>query len=66
MSRTFSTNCGSADSLNVSRRCDCSPKVCQMREMVAFDRPATSAIVRVLHCVAAGGASNVRVMMSTT
>jgi hypothetical protein len=38
MSRTFSTNCGSAESLNVSTRCDCSPKVCQMREMVAFDR----------------------------
>jgi hypothetical protein len=40
--------------LNVSRRCDCSPNVCQMREMVAFDRPTRSAIVRVLHCVAAG------------
>src|SRR6266446_2312827 len=31
MSRTFSTNCGSADNLNVSRRCDCNPNVCQMR-----------------------------------
>ena len=36
------------------------------REMVAFDRPTRSASVRVLHCVAAGGASNVRVMTSTT
>ena len=43
MSRTFSTNCGSADNLNVSRRCDCNPNVCQMRAIVAFESPATSA-----------------------
>ena len=66
MSRTFSTNCGSADSLNVSTRCDCSPNVCQMREIVAFDSPATSARLRVVHCVAwAGGPSSVRVITST-
>lgn len=50
MSRTFSTNCGSADNLNVSTRCDCNPNVCQMREMVAFESPATSAMLRVVPC----------------
>src|SRR5215208_5881459 len=67
MSRTLSTNCGSADNLNGSRRCDCNPKVCQIREIVAFERPTTSAMLRVLHWVAiAGGASRVRVITSTT
>ena len=67
MSRTFSTNCGSADSLKVSIRCDCNPNVCQMRAMVALEKPATSAMLRVVHWVAsAGGPSSVRVMMSTT
>src|SRR5438445_802346 len=66
MSRTFSTNWGSADSLNVSTRCDCRPKVCQMREIVAFQRPTASAIVRVLHCVVAGGGdSSVRRVLCT-
>ena len=31
MSRTFSTNSGSDDSLNVSERCGCRPKACQIR-----------------------------------
>ena len=67
MSRTISTNCGSADSLNVSTRWDRNPKVCHMREMVALESQTASAIVRVLHCVVCGGgASRVRVMMSTT
>jgi hypothetical protein len=66
MSRTFSTNCGSADNLNVSRRCDCNPNVCQMRAIVALEKPATSAMLRVVHWVAcAGGPSSVRVMTST-
>ena len=34
MSRTFSTNSGSVESLNVSCRCGCSPNACQMRWMV--------------------------------
>ena len=55
MSRTFSTNCGSADNLNVSRRCDSYPNVCQMRAIVALDRPATWAKLRVVHCVAGVG-----------
>jgi len=67
MSRTFSTNCGSADSLKVSTRCDCSPKVRHRREIVSFDNPATSAMLRVVHCVACGGGpSRVRVISSTT
>ena len=33
MSRTFSTNSGSAESLKVSTRCGCSPKARQMRWM---------------------------------
>jgi hypothetical protein len=52
MSRTFSTNCGSADSLNVSSRCDCNSNVCQMRAIVALESPATSAKLLAVHCVA--------------
>ena len=67
ISRTFSTNCGSADSLKVSTRCACSPKVRQMRAIVAFERPRASPRLRVLHSVrVGGGASSVRVMTSTT
>src|SRR5207249_1391954 len=55
-----------ADSLKVSRRCDCNPNVCQMRAIVAFESPATSAMLRVVHCVVgAGGPSSVRVITST-
>jgi hypothetical protein len=34
MSRTFSTNSGSLESLKVSLRCGCRPKARQMRWMV--------------------------------
>ena len=36
ISRTFSTNWGSADSLKVSTRCAWRPNVCQIRAIVAF------------------------------
>ena len=55
MSRTFSTNSGSVDSLKVSLRCGCSPKARQMRCTVETDRPDALAIERVLQCVAARG-----------
>ena len=48
----FLDKLGSADNLNVSTRCDCNPNVCQMREMVAFESPIASAMLRVVHCVA--------------
>ena len=67
ISRTFSTNWGSADSLKVSTRCAWRPNVCQIRAIVAFDRPTAAPKVRVLHCViSAAGASNVRVITATT
>ena len=55
MSRTFSTNSGSLDSLNVSLRCGCSENARQMRCTVETDRPDALAIERVLQCVAAAG-----------
>ena len=61
------------DKLRVSRQLKCLQPVRlqaerrQMREMVAFDTPTSSPIARVVHWVAwGGGASRVRVMMSTT
>ena len=39
MSRTFSTNSGSVESLKVSCRCGCSPKARQMRETAVCDKP---------------------------
>ena len=66
MSRTLSTNCGSADSLTVSRRCDCKPTAPDARDgrlRHTRDFPHRARV----QCVAwGGGASNVRVMMSTT
>ena len=55
MSRTFSTKCGSADSLNVSARCGCRPKAPQMRQMVVCDSPASFAIERSDQWVASAG-----------
>jgi hypothetical protein len=37
------------ESLNVSTRCDCNSKVCQIRQIVAFEKATYSAIERVLH-----------------
>jgi hypothetical protein len=39
MSRTFSTNCGSVESLNVSVRCGCSANAFQMRCTVDVETP---------------------------
>src|SRR5512132_3249228 len=55
MSRTFSTNSGSVDSLKVSLRCGCSENARQMRCTVEIDTPVALAIERVLQCVAAAG-----------
>jgi hypothetical protein len=57
----------SADNLTVLRRCDCRPKVCQIREIVAFERLTTSAMLSVVHWVAIGcGPSSVSAITSTT
>jgi hypothetical protein len=55
MSRTFSTNSGSFDSLKVSLRCGCRENARQMRCTVEIDKPEAFAIERVLQCVACGG-----------
>ena len=55
MSRTLSTKCGSADSLNVSARCGCWPKAPQMRQIDVWDSPASLAIERSDQCVASAG-----------
>src|SRR5580700_9862970 len=55
MSRTFSTNCGSLESLKVSLRCGANEKAFQMRCTVEMDTPDVLAIERVLQCVASAG-----------
>src|SRR3974377_1532534 len=55
MSRTLSTNRGSADSLKVSLRCGWSENARQMRCTVAIDKPEALAIERVLQWAAATG-----------
>ena len=55
MSRTFSTNCGSVESLNVSVRCGCSENARQMRCTEEADTPDAFAMARVLQCVASAG-----------
>ena len=55
MSRTFGMSSGSFESLNVSLRCGCSPKACQMREIVLRLKPVCLAIERVLQCVSPRG-----------
>src|SRR3712207_6805164 len=63
MSRTFSANSGSVESLKVSCRCGCRPKARQTRPTVVAERPTVLAIERRLQCVApAGIASRVRVI----
>src|SRR6516225_5271681 len=65
MSRTLSTNRGSADSLKVSLRCGWSENARQMRCTVEIDKPEAVAIERVLQWVAAAGiVSNVVVTTS--
>src|SRR5919205_3477200 len=55
MSRTFSTNSGSVDSLKVSARGGFSAKACQMRQTAVWLRPVARASERVLQCVALVG-----------
>ena len=55
MSRTFSTNWGSVESLKVSVRCGANEKALQMRCTVEMDKPDALAIERVLQCVASDG-----------
>ena len=55
MSRTFSINNGSGDSLKVSLRCGRNPNACQIRLMVMRLSPVAVASDRVLQCVAPGG-----------
>jgi len=65
MSRTFSANSGSAESLKPSVRCGFRPKARQTRCTVAGDRPQAAAIERVLQYVAFSGmASRVRTSSS--
>ena len=67
MSWTFSTNCGSLDSLNVSWRWGCRPNACQMRMTESAVMPISSAIDRVDQCVASLGlASNVWITTAST
>lgn len=67
MSRTFSTNAGSVESLKVSLRCGRRPKARQTRPTVVAERPAALAIERRLQWVApAGIASRVRVTSAAT
>src|SRR6266571_530527 len=67
MSRTFSMNSGSFDSLKDSVRCGCKAKARQMRLTVLRLSPQACAIERVLQCVASAGfVSSVRVSTAST
>jgi len=55
MSRTFSISNGSGDSLQVSVRCGCNPKACQIRLMVIRLSPVAFARPRVDQCVSPRG-----------
>src|SRR6266567_2931841 len=55
MSRTFSTNIGSVESLKVSTRCGCRPKAPQMRCTLVTETPEALAIDRRLQWVASSG-----------
>src|SRR3712207_6975850 len=58
MSRTFSTNSGSVESLKVSTRCGFRAKARQMRQTAVWLRPVARASERVLQCVASAGAAS--------
>ena len=67
MSRTFSTNSGSLESLNVSARCGFRAKARQMRQTAVWLRPVALASERVLQWVASAGvASSVVVTARST
>src|SRR5437867_4452281 len=55
MSPTFSTNCGSAESLKISVRCGCRENARQMQCTDDADTPDALAMPRVLRCVAPAG-----------
>ena len=59
MSRTFSTNCGSVESLKVSVLCGCSENAVQMRCTEEVDNRVWPAICRILQCVPSCGSSPV-------
>src|SRR6476619_5057154 len=58
MSRTFSTHCGSVESLNVSVRCGCGENARHMRCTKEAETPDSFAMSRVLQCVAPVGFSS--------
>src|SRR3954447_13512081 len=68
MSRTFSTNIGSLESLNCSTRCGCSPNARQIFDTAVWLSPVAAAILRVDQCVppSGGSVSNVRTITSST
>ena len=67
MSRTFSTNSGSVDSLKVSLRCGCSENAFQIRCTVDGAKPDARAIPRDVKCVRpVGSVSSVAVTTSAT
>src|SRR4029453_12858100 len=66
-SRTFSTNCGSLDSLNPSARCGLSPNAFQIRPTVDLLSPDRLAIDARDQCVASAGvSSNVATITAST
>jgi hypothetical protein len=67
MSRTFSINCGSVESLKCSLRCGCKPKARQIRCTLAWLSPLDSTIDLVLQGVASRGVdSNVFTTTAST
>ena len=58
MSRTFSTNSGSVESLKVSTRCGFKAKARQMRQTAVWLSPVALASERVLQCVASAGVAS--------
>ena len=57
MSVTFSSNCGSLETLNLAVRCGLRPASRQMRCTLVRLMPIAFAIARTLQCVASGGVS---------
>ncbi len=67
MSRTFFTNSGSVESLEVATRCGCSENAFEMRCTIDGASPAALAMLRELQCVRpAGSVSSVAVTTSAT
>jgi hypothetical protein len=64
MSVTFSSNCGSLETLNFAVRCGLRPASAQMRCTLVRLMPIAFAIVRTLQCVASAGVS--RAVLAST